>query len=458
MGLCSGKLGGSSSGDVLETTAWIREVVACHQRKRKGISKFSKFTFEPLGSSCHGGEDYHKVSVGFLDGKEQPQEVHWIIRVSTLKAPQSTLGPLPSECKARSSFLPELSRFLQNSSYKRARFLVNLPDLIYQEEKAFTTGKRHHLVVEDVEITKKCRPLSPSLVKAGLDLTHLHVVLATLAQFHAASLAWKQSLQDDSVLDVFPFLSKPPCPTISAQQRLDLLLKYKQILTKLHNKQLPEKLQQKLEYLQLVNTRLSQPGEAEISCVLGTVGLGAVSPLDLAFQYPTTPISQNLGKATSTPISHEGTTTASTHPACAAVTRIGNITYSTLMRDLASWVFILSSRTVRQHYLLDVISNYLIVLTNALDLLGINWEKFGINFNNFCDRFFEEAEIGLLVAVLVAMNDTSEDDLDEYLNNTDGVAEEENANLLAAKTGTIPLSPTRLQFLNHLLDDVRKFV
>ena len=81
MGLCSGKLGGSSSGDVLETTAWIREVVACHQRKRKGsivffhsynnnnykfsgISKFSKFTFEPLGSSCRGGEEYHKVSVG----------------------------------------------------------------------------------------------------------------------------------------------------------------------------------------------------------------------------------------------------------------------------------------------------------------------------------------------------------------------------------------------------------
>ena len=31
--------------------------------------------------------------------------------------------------------------------------------------------------------------------QAGLDLTHLNVVLATLAQFHAATLAWKQSLQ-----------------------------------------------------------------------------------------------------------------------------------------------------------------------------------------------------------------------------------------------------------------------
>ena len=57
------------------------------------------------------------------------------------------------------------------------------------------------------------------------------------------------------MLDVFPLLSKPPCPTISEQERLDLLLKYKQILTKLHNNQLPEKLQLKLEYLQKVNLR-----------------------------------------------------------------------------------------------------------------------------------------------------------------------------------------------------------
>ena len=39
---------------------------------------------------------------------------------------------------------------------------------------------------------------------------------------------------------------------------------------------------------------------------------------------------------------------------------------------------------------MDVISNYLIVLTNALDLLGVNWEKFGINFNTFCDLFYKE--------------------------------------------------------------------
>ena len=39
---------------------------------------------------------------------------------------------------------------------------------------------------------------------------------------------------------------------------------------------------------------------------------------------------------------------------------------------------------------MDVISNYFIVLTNALDLLGVNWETFRINFNNFCDLFYKE--------------------------------------------------------------------
>jgi hypothetical protein len=57
------------------------------------------------------------------------------------------------------------------------------------------------------------------------------------------------------VLDVYPFLSKPPCPMMSAQERQDLLLKYKMVLTKLHNNQLPERLALKLDYLELVNKK-----------------------------------------------------------------------------------------------------------------------------------------------------------------------------------------------------------
>ena len=109
-------------------------------------------------------------SEGFLDGKGQPREVNWIIGVSKIKVihfksflyergrrnlllleqinhkflpiqflilqnPSISYGPFNAECQARKSFLPDFSNFLCNSRYKRAIFLVNIPDLIYLEEK-----------------------------------------------------------------------------------------------------------------------------------------------------------------------------------------------------------------------------------------------------------------------------------------------------------------------------------
>ena len=117
-----------------------------------------------------------------------------------------------------------------------------------------------------------------------MDLTHLNLVLSTLAQFHAVSIAWKQSLEDDSILDIYPFLSKPPCPNISASKRSNLLLSYRKILEKIHNNSLPNKIEQKLILLQRVCDGLGEPLEAEVTSVLGTVGLGCISPLHLAFQ------------------------------------------------------------------------------------------------------------------------------------------------------------------------------
>ena len=57
------------------------------------------------------------------------------------------------------------------------------------------------------------------------------------------------------MLDVYPFLSKPPCLMMSAKERQDLLLKYKMVLTKLHHNQLPDRLARKLEYLEQVNRK-----------------------------------------------------------------------------------------------------------------------------------------------------------------------------------------------------------
>ena len=117
-----------------------------------------------------------------------------------------------------------------------------------------------------------------------MDLTHLNLTLSTLAQFHAVSIAWKQSLEDDSILDIYPFLSKPPCPNISALKRSNLLLSYRKILTKIHNNSLPEKVDKKLILLERVCVGLGEPREDEVTSVLGSVGLGCISPLHLAFQ------------------------------------------------------------------------------------------------------------------------------------------------------------------------------
>ena len=77
--------------------------------------------------------------------------------------------------------MPDFSLFLSASSYQRARYLVNIPDLVYLEEKvgvillsssidnnlqqSYQGMSRHHLVLEDVEKTKKCNIMHPSLLQ-----------------------------------------------------------------------------------------------------------------------------------------------------------------------------------------------------------------------------------------------------------------------------------------------------
>jgi len=252
MGLCSTKFGAGSASDVLANTNWIKEVVINHQKKRKGLSKFCNFSFEPIGRSCDDQEEYHKISIGFLNSKNQPQSLHWIVISGT----KSQFSPVTSEIQVRKTFLQDLSIFLSNSSYKRAKFLVNIPELIYTEEKLFGSLHKQYLVLEDISKTKKCNPSPPYFIQAGMDLTHLNLIISTLAQYHAVSLAWKQSMDEDSILEIYPQLSRPPCPNLSASKRSQLLHSFRLILQKIHNNCLPVKLELKLKYLQGISDSL----------------------------------------------------------------------------------------------------------------------------------------------------------------------------------------------------------
>ena len=133
--------------------------------------------------------------------------------------------------------------------------------------------------------------------------------------------------------------------------------------------------------------------------------------------------------------------------------------FTTITRDLACWIFTLANPSVRRHYLTDVLHNYVTTLTNALSLLDINHEKFGVTFHQFCKHFFSETEVGLLVSILVAMNDTSEEDIDNYLNgHVKNEAGKSNTECKTASLVSVPLSSFRLQYLEHLIDDIYCFL
>lgn len=77
--------------------------------------------------------------------------------------------------------------------------------------------------------------------------------------------------------------------------------------------------------------------------------------------------------------------------------------FTTITRDLACWIFTLANPSVRRHYLIEVLHNYATTLTNALALLGINHEKFGVTFHQFCKHFYSETE-AVLSRILVNFN------------------------------------------------------
>ena len=133
------------------------------------------------------------------------------------------------------------------------------------------------------------------------------------------------------------------------------------------------------------------------------------------------------------------------------------MSFTTITRELACWVFTLANAAVRRHYLLELLLNYATTLTNALDLLGVKHDKLGVTFHQLCKHFFQEAEVALLVSVLVAMNDTSEEDVNKYLNgdNEEVVKDPEDR---SEATISVPLTSHRLQYLEHLIDDIYCFL
>ena len=62
---------------------------------------------------------------------------------------------------------------------KRAKFLVNIPELIYTEEKLFGSLHKQYLVLEDISKTKKCNPSPPYFIQVRIITLDRHKVIMT---------------------------------------------------------------------------------------------------------------------------------------------------------------------------------------------------------------------------------------------------------------------------------------
>ena len=71
-----------------------------------------------MGTSCDCQEECHKISIGFLNAKSQPQRVNWILVVGVKTPHSESVG---AEIRARTTFISDLQTFLNQSSYKRAK-------------------------------------------------------------------------------------------------------------------------------------------------------------------------------------------------------------------------------------------------------------------------------------------------------------------------------------------------
>ena len=158
------------------------------------------------------GIKHFKVNIQYKNRKDRVHNIHWIIKTASYinkksakaKLDNASFISLMQEINVYQVLINEISTYLRRSSNRpQAKFLLNLPELIYAEYKNFPANnmesslKIHkkypncNLVLEDILYSKDCYPVGYKYVATGLTLSQFKVFLATLAQIHGVGISWK---------------------------------------------------------------------------------------------------------------------------------------------------------------------------------------------------------------------------------------------------------------------------
>jgi len=248
--------------------------------------------------------------------------------------------------------------------------------------------------------------------------------------------------QDNDRLDQPPLCKSSLDKPSLCKSSLDKPLLGKHFLDKhsLEKHKRDRAIENKLQSLKDFSNRLSE-SEVDIANSTATVCLGPVTLNQVRFQYSTLP-SEKRDVETCIPV-------------CAAINKLSNVHYGSMESDLATWIFALSSQTVREYYLLTLLQTYLMVLTNTLELLGVQAHKLDISFNEFASRFFEQVPFAVLSAVLMTLQTVSDADIESL---SPEVTEPSSVILQGPLSSERNLPNSRAEFYSHFIDDVKKFM
>jgi len=426
------------------------------------------------------GIEHYRVTVAFRNSKGRAQQVFWIVKVQADPLAENRIN---HEVKVYTELLTEIGKFLANKRNPRARYLLNIPDLIFHDRQ-WQGGKviRCHLVTEDVTETKRCNPLRIGRIIGGLNLGQFKVLLGTLAQFHAVGIAWSHALKDDSLLDSFPFLyCQNDSVSGQARQRQVHLDNYQRLLE--HHYPQPDARPRRLfELLRGQAEDLLQDNLKEDMCdVLGSVCLGPVMSHEVMFQYESQFFDLcGVGGADNIIWNsvkyEEDDENSNLTPICAAVTNCQKVHFGHLLKELSVYFFTLPEALIRERYIVFLLQSYCHVLTMTLEMLDVNWGRhFGdLTFTKMIVAFYSYIPQALLRAVIAHMELTDPDHLEAHLASKEtnfvidpsSSVKDKSSHPTSPPSGSsssastplkyIPLTKERIKFLLSLTNRVHK--
>jgi hypothetical protein len=106
-------------------------------------------------------------------------------------------------------------------------------------------------------------------------------------------------------------------------------------------------------------------------------------------------------------------------PLKAALVNAKYVTYGRVTKDLAVLLFTSADSLMRRFYLIKIVETFAETLGITLTNLGIDTDKFQLNWTRFVKEFQTHMLYGFLVGVLVAMANTDVAELNEFIRHSD---------------------------------------